>query len=285
MSFEVSHLEYSYDIGTAEPVSALQDISFRIEDGEFVGIMGQTGCGKTTLIQLLAGLLEPVSGRVLLDGEDINGTAYDRRRLREQVGVVFQYPEHQLFESSVAQDVAFALRHSGLSSGEKKARVQEALALVGMDYADIKDESPMAMSGGEKRRVAIAGVLVLKPRVLIFDEPIAGLDPAARETFLELLTRLNADGVTIIMVSHHADSMGNYARRLLVLDQGRLHLDGTTRDVFRQKAELERLHLDVSDAADVAAALTRHGFDLPEDIVRCDELLDALHAGLAGGAR
>ena len=194
MWIEVKNLSCSYGSGTASAQEALKDVSFKIEDGEFVGIMGHTGCGKSTLIQLIAGLLTPDRGQVLIDGEDINAPGYDRLALRGKVGIVFQYPEYQLFETTVEKDVAFVLKHSGLGKDERERRVKGALEAMGFSWEAVRKKSPLSLSGGEKRRVAIAGVLAAQPRILIFDEPIAGLDPFGRTAFLELSAKLNRRG-------------------------------------------------------------------------------------------
>lgn len=225
-------------------VDALKNISCTIESGDFVGIMGQTGCGKTTLIQLMAGLLTPAAGRIFLDGKDINAKNYDRNVLRQSIGVVFQYPEQQLFATTVEKDVAFGLKYrapgsgscsdsaSTSGSGEVDERVKWALETMRFDFDKIRKQSPMALSGGEKRRVAIASVLAVQPKIIIFDEPIAGLDPYGRQNFLELVTKLNDNGTTIIMISHNMDALAEYTKHLLVLEDGRLIMSGATRAVF-----------------------------------------------------
>ena len=225
MPIEVNHLSYTYDAGMNHAVPALRDISFRIEDGEFVGIMGHTGCGKSTLIQLIAALLRPTSGQILLDGNDLWDKKTDRYRLRSAIGIVFQQPEFQLFETTVEKDVAFSLKHSGLDRDAIRERVRDALTMMGFDYEAIRGESPLALSGGEKRRVAIAGVLAAKPRHLIFDEPIAGLDPRGREDFLARIRALHRSGITVLMVSHNADALQENAERILVLENGHLVMD------------------------------------------------------------
>ncbi|MGI5852994.1 MAG: CbiQ family ECF transporter T component [Bacillota bacterium] len=239
---------------SGDTVDALRNISCTIESGDFVGIMGKTGCGKTTLIKLMAGLLVPTGGRICLDGQDINDNSFNRNVLRQSIGVVFQYPEQQLFAATVEKDVAFGLKYnwnrpgskfdsgsrsdsgsgSGSGSGEIDERVQWALETMEFDYEEVRKLSPMALSGGEKRRVAIAGVLAVKPKIIIFDEPIAGLDPYGRKNFLELAAKLNDNGTTIIMVSHNMDALAEYTKHLLVLEDGRLIMSGETRDVFHR---------------------------------------------------
>ncbi|MBE6561053.1 MAG: energy-coupling factor transporter ATPase [Ruminococcaceae bacterium] len=277
MSIEVNHLSYTYDRGTAQAVSALRDISFRIDDGEYVGIMGHTGCGKSTLIQLIAGLIPPSSGQILFDGTDIWDRKYDRTHLRSSVGIVFQQPEFQLFETTVEKDVAFSLKHSGLERKAVCARVRHALELMGFDYDTVQSESPLALSGGEKRRIAIAGVLAAEPRVLIFDEPIAGLDPRRREEFLALTDRLHREGVTILIVSHNADALAEHAGRILVLDSGKLIADASPAEIAATlpgcEGEIHRI-----------ARILRERDLLPEaSIVSREVLADAIADALKGG--
>ncbi len=276
MSIILKQVSYTYVQNRFQKVKALEQVSLTIEDGEFVGIMGHTGCGKTTLIQLIAGLLTPDAGQILLDGQDINDSGYDRRILRKNVGVVFQHPEYQLFETTVEKDVAFGLKYSGLNQAEKKERVKHALAQVGLSYEEICRESPLALSGGEKRRVAIAGVLAAQPKILILDEPIAGLDSGSRSDFLNFITGLNKTGVTVIMVSHHADSLCQCARRILVLHQGRIALDGTPKKVFRDTVLTRQLSIDASRPRGIAQQLIQRGLPLSETITVYDELLEEI---------
>lgn len=223
MSIELKNVSFRYE-NTQEPV--LQNVNLTIRDGEWVGIMGHTGCGKSTLIQLIAGLMEPSGGKILIDEENIQEPGYDRSRLRRKLGIVFQYPEYQLFETTVEKDVAFALKHSRLSRKEIKDQVWWALQVMGFRNEDILKQSPLALSGGEKRRVAIAGVIAVHPKILILDEPIAGLDPAGREDFMEQMKKLNQEGTTILMVSHNTHCICEYAERVLVMDHGRIIEDG-----------------------------------------------------------
>ena len=276
MSIAIENVSFTYAAGAPCAVEALHQVSLTVHNGEFVGLMGHTGSGKTTLIQLIAGLEAPSAGRILLDGADINDKRYDRAILRKTVGIVFQYPEYQLFETSVEKDVAFGLRHSGLSRSEVAARVHWALSECGFDFEKIRTQSPLALSGGEKRRVAIAGVLAAKPETLIFDEPIAGLDPLGRQAFIELVMKLNREGVTVLMISHNADALCACARRIVVLERGRIVADGETRAVFSDVRRMDELRLGVSVPRRAADALLKRGVPIRQDVVRYDELLSAL---------
>lgn len=283
MSIHIEQLSYTYFSNTGANVDALKEVTIQIQDGEFVGLMGHTGCGKTTLIQLIAGLLVPTKGRVFLDGEDINEKKYDRSILRRNVGIVFQYPEVQLFEKTVERDVAFGLKHSGLSRTEIDSRVQWALEIMGFDFDTIRSQSPLALSGGEKRRAAIAGVLAAKPRFLIFDEPVAGLDPKGRQSFLEQVSRLNREGTTILMVSHNVDALSECANRVIVMDNGRIAMQGTTKEVFSRIPLVSGLTDSSNTMQEISSLLSARGVDLPEEIITYDVLLTELKSTLAGG--
>lgn len=273
MPITLNDLSYTYAAGTAYATGALEAVSLTVPDGAFVGIMGKTGCGKSTLIQLMAGLLKPDRGQVLVDGADINAKDYDRNVLRRRVGVVFQYPEHQLFETTVERDVAFGLRHHGLTKEQTKQAVREALEAVGFDYDAVKDQSPLRFSGGEKRRIAIAGVLAVKPGILILDEPIAGLDPLGRQAFLALLDKLNKQGTTVLMISHNADAIAEHASHVLVLEQGRVLLWGEAHEVLSQRALLQAHGIGISQAAQIAAQLEARGIAMEPGTVRYRDLL------------
>lgn len=277
MPVELENLSYIYARGTPFETAALQNVTLRLDDGEFAGLMGRTGCGKSTLISLTAGLLPPTAGRVLLDGKDINAPGYDRAELRKKVGVVFQYPEYQLFETTVERDVAFGLRNFGLGKEETAARVRRALETTGFDFEKVRALSPLGLSGGEKRRVAIAGVLAAEPKLLILDEPVAGLDPLGREDFLALLDRLHADGTTILMISHNADALSEHAERILALKDGRLAADRPAAAFFADAAFLSQHGLGTSAPAHLADLLRERGRDIGP-VTRFDELIDALAA-------
>ncbi|MBR2673215.1 MAG: ATP-binding cassette domain-containing protein [Aeriscardovia sp.] len=284
------------DAGTGAPATAagngLEHVSFRADDGGFLGIMGRTGSGKSTLLRLAAGLLAPDEGRVLVDGRDINARAgRGRRWLRREMGFVFQFPENQLFETTVFKEVAFGMRHLGFPRDEIGANARRAIELMGFDFDAVKNVSPLGLSGGQKRRVAIAAALASKPKTLLLDEPIAGLDPAGREKFLELLGRLNDAGTTILMVSHNSDAVCDAERRTLVLDGGRVCCDGPTAEVFADEGTLARHGIRPSQAGRIAALLRARGYDVPRETVTRGAIFDVLKdiragrlAPAAGGA-
>jgi len=277
MSIEAVHLTHCYSEGSAFKTIALNDVSFRIDEGEFVGIIGHTGSGKSTLVQHLNGLLKPSSGQVLVDGEDLNGEHVDRRALRQRIGLVFQYPEYQLFEDTVAKDIAFGPKNQGLSAEEISERVHYAMDCVHLDYTKYAERSPFELSGGQMRRAAIAGVLAMRPSVLILDEPTAGLDPKGRDKILTMLEELHAAGnVTIIMVSHSMDDMARLATRLLVMSEGKIVAEGTPREIFAQADMMTSIGLDVPDAARLCRVLREKGYDLPADLYRPEELKEHL---------
>ena len=273
MSLEVKHLTHTYSAGSAFQATAVHDVSLTIEDGEFVCIVGHTGSGKSTLVQHLNGLLKPTSGQVLVDGEDMNGEGVDRRRIRQKVGLVFQYPEYQLFEETIAKDIAFGPKNQGLSEEEIDQRVRRAMAHVHLDYDKYAERSPFDLSGGQMRRVAIAGVLAMEPKVLILDEPAAGLDPRGRERILGMLQELHREGgVTIVMVSHSMDDCARLATRMIVMSKGELVLTDTPRNVFRQADLMRSIGLGVPEAAELCGRLRSAGLQLPDDLFTQEEL-------------
>lgn len=273
---EIKNLSHVYSAGTPFEHAALRDVSLSVERGEFIGLIGHTGSGKSTLIQHLNGLLKPTSGTVLFQGEDIWKDVKFTRETRYHVGLVFQYPEYQLFETTVERDVAFGLRHSGLSREETAAAVKAALELVGFDYDAVRDKSPLGFSGGEKRRIAIAGVLASKPRVLILDEPVAGLDPLGRQDFLNMVDALNKDGVTIIMISHNADALAEHARRIIVLRDGALFRDGSAKEIFSDYFDLIHNGIGVPQVRRAAQLLRDRGVDMPGNIILYSQFIDRL---------
>ncbi len=277
MSIEVRHLSHVYGDGSAIQNTALSDVSFTVGEGEFVGIVGHTGSGKSTLVQHLNGLLKPTSGQVLIHGEDLNGEKVNRRALRQRIGLVFQYPEYQLFEETVAKDIAFGPKNQGLSAEEIDKRVRRAMESVHLDYGKYAEKSPFELSGGQMRRVAIAGVLAMEPEILILDEPAAGLDPRGRDLILSMLEELRArDHTTILMVSHSMEDMARLATRLLVFSEGKLIADGTPREIFGHPDLMASAGLNIPEAAQLCALLRRKGYDLPADLYRMEELRDHL---------
>ena len=277
MSIEIRHLTHRYSEGSAFSTVALDDVNLTIEDGEFIGIIGHTGSGKSTFVQHLNGLLKPSSGQILIDGQDLNGEKADRRALRQRIGLVFQYPEYQLFEETVAKDIAFGPKNQGLSKKEIDERVRYAMDCVHLDYDKYAEKSPFELSGGQMRRVAIAGVLAMRPKVLILDEPTAGLDPRGRDRILSMLEDLHQkEHTTILMVSHSMDDMARLATRLIVLSDGKVALTGTPREVFSQEEKMVSLGLDVPAAARLCRTLREKGYDLPADLYRPEELREAI---------
>ena len=277
MRIEISHLTYCYSAGSALETRALDDVSFAIEEGEFLGIIGHTGSGKSTLVQHLNGLLKPTSGRILIDGQDLNGEGVDRRALRLKIGLVFQYPEYQLFEETVVKDVAFGPKNQKLSDEEVDQRVRYALDCVHLDYEKMSQKSPFELSGGNMRRAAIAGILAMKPEVLILDEPTAGLDPQGRELILSMLKELrDQEKITLVMVSHSMDDMARLASRLLVMSEGKIAALGTPREIFAREEMMTSLGLDVPEAARLCHRLREKGLDLPPDLYRPEEMKEHL---------
>lgn len=258
MPIVLENLSHVYKSGPMTSV-ALSDINLSIEDGELLALIGHTGSGKSTLAQHLNGLLVPTSGRVLLDGKDINQKGEGRRALRFQIGLVFQYPEHQLFEETVYKDVSFGPRNMGLSQEEVDLRVREAMARVGLDYSEFSQRSPFELSGGQMRRTALAGVLAMKPKVLVLDEPTAGLDPRARDFLLQDIAQLNQEGTTVVMISHAMDDVSRLATRVAVLEKGGLAMVGTPEEVFSRGEELKKMGLDVPAGYQLAELLQQEG--------------------------
>lgn len=276
MPIEIKHLDHIYMAGSPFETKALDDVSLTINDGEFIGLIGHTGSGKSTLVQHLNGLMRPDGGSVIVDGMDISDKNTDLREVRRRVGLVFQYPEHQLFEESVRKDVSFGPRNLGCDEDEIERRVRDACAQVGLGE-DMLDKSPFDMSGGQKRRVAIAGVLAMQPNVLVLDEPTAGLDPRGRSELIALIRQLHEDaGNTIVMVSHSMDDISSLAQRIIVMNKGRVAMDGTPREVFSHPKELLDMHLGVPAAARLAMALRERGYDIPGDVYALDEIRDLI---------
>ena len=284
MGIRAEHLSYTYGGGTAFEQPALRDVSFEIPDGQFVGLIGHTGSGKSTLIQHLNGLIRATEGKLFVDEENIYEKGYNMRALRTKVGLVFQYPEHQLFEIDVFKDVCFGPKNMGLPQAEIEQRAKEALGMVGLSEKFYK-KSPFELSGGQKRRVAIAGVLAMKPKVLVLDEPTAGLDPRGRDEILDRVKALNSEwGLTVILVSHSMEDVAKYADRLLVMSGGEKRFDGTPKEVFKHYEELEELGLSAPQVSYLVQRLRRAGLPLSDEITTVAEARDALRELLKGGA-
>ncbi len=272
---QVENLTHIYSVGTPFAHKALENMSFSVERGEFVGIIGHTGSGKSTLMQHLNGLLKPHSGRVLLDGKDIWSDKKTTRQARFRVGLVFQYPEYQLFEETVYKDIAFGPKNMGLDKAEIDRRVREAAGFVGLTEKQL-ESSPFDLSGGQKRRVAIAGVIAMEPEVLILDEPTAGLDPIGREDILaNIESYRRSKNATIMMVSHSMSDVARLTDRLLVLDHARIAMDGTPREVFARAAELEAIGLDIPEVTRVFLRLQQMGLPV-EPVFTIDQAVEAL---------
>lgn len=278
---EVKNLTHIYNEGLPHESVALDDVSFRIEDRSFVGVIGHTGSGKSTLLQHLNGLLKPESGTIVIDGVDITDSHTKMLDIRRRVGLVFQYPEYQLFEETVAKDVAFGPTNLGLEQEEIDARVRESIGLVGLDYDRLKDKSPFELSGGQKRRVAIAGVLAMKPDILVLDEPTAGLNPKAHFDILDMVSDIHERENNItIFVSHNMNDIARMSDQVLVIDKGRLAMDGTPSEVFRREEELKAMGLALPDATEIVSQLRKRGMELPADCLTIDQAADAIAAAL-----
>lgn len=271
MSLILNHVNYIYSAQTTYERKALDDVCLEIGDGEFIGLIGHTGSGKSTLVQHMNGLLKATSGQILYNGEDIYDKDYSLGKLRQKVGLVFQYPEHQLFETDVIADVSFGPKNLKLSKLEIERRAYEALGMVGFPE-ELWNQSPFELSGGQKRRVAIAGVLAMKPEMLILDEPTAGLDPKGREEILTLIRRLQKEqGITIVLVSHSMEDVANYVDRIVVMDHGRVMMNDVPREVFKRYEELEKMGLAAPQVTYIMQALRMKGFDVDIDATTIPE--------------
>ena len=285
MSIEIRDLTHTYNPGTPLARTAIKNINLTIEDGETVAFIGHPGSGKSTLVQHLNGLLKPTSGTVKVDGVDINQRGVDLRTIRWKVGLVFQYPEHQLFEETVWDDVAFGPRNMGLSEEEVRSRVERALAAVDIDLA-LAERSPFELSGGEKRRVAIAGVLAMEPSVLVLDEPTAGLDPRGRQDMLRQIQRLQEERhLTVVFVSHNMAEVATLAQRLVVMEQGEIVMEGPPKTIFARGEQLEAIGLGVPEMTALMAKLKEKGWDVPDSVLTVDEAEEAIMAVLRREAR
>ena len=276
MAIIIHELEHRYEDGSVGEKVALHDVNIKIEQGEMIGLIGHTGSGKSTLIQHLNGLLKPTSGAVFYDGKDINDSDFSKKKLRSKVGLVFQYPEYQLFESTVIDDVKFGPKNIGMDSLKIDMNSFQALKQVGIGE-DLLDVSPLELSGGQKRRVAIAGVLAMEPEVLILDEPTAGLDPSGRDEILDLVAKLHKErNLTVILVSHSMEDVARYVERLIVMNHGTVAFDATPGEVFSHYKELEKIGLMAPQVTYVMEGLARRGVTLPHNAITVQEAVDSI---------
>ena len=277
MSIQVKNLKHIYEKGMPGESVALEDITFSVEDGEFLGIIGHTGSGKSTLLQHLNGLLKPDEGTIEIGDTDITASGISMVEIRKRIGLVFQYPEYQLFEETVAKDVAFGPRNLGLGEEEIEERVRETIELVGLDYEKFKDRSPFELSGGQKRRVAIAGVIAMRPEVLILDEPTAGLDPKAHKDVLAMIEEVHRrTGNITILVSHNMADIAGLSDKVLVIDSGRMVTIGTPKEVFSHRRELSGVGLDLPPITQLTESLRDRGMEIGETILSIDEAADRI---------
>ena len=273
MSIVIKNLTHIYNEGMPFASIALDNISIEIKDRDFVGLIGHTGSGKSTLIQHLNGILKPSSGEIFINEFNITDPKLNLTEVRKRVGVVFQYPEYQLFEETVEKDIAFGPSNLGLQAEEISNRVKHSMESVGLDYEEYKDKSPFELSGGQKRRVAIAGVIAMKPEVLILDEPTAGLDPGGRDEIFDLIKKLHRENnMTIILSSHSMDDMAKLAQTIIVMNRGKIEFVGTPKEVFRSNTDrLKEIGLDIPQVLELALKLREKGFDIKEDILTVEE--------------
>lgn len=278
MSIIVKNLTHIYNEGMPFASKALDDISFEVKDQDFVGLIGHTGSGKSTLIQHLNGILKPHAGKIYINDFDITDPTLNLTDIRKRVGVVFQYPEYQLFEETIEKDIAFGPSNLGLEVEEINSRVKTSMAAVGLDYEAFKDKSPFELSGGQKRRVAIAGVIAMNPEVLILDEPTAGLDPGGRDEIFELIKKLHKEkNMTIILSSHSMDDMAKLAKTLIVMNHGKIEFMGSPREVFNSNiSRLKEIGLDIPQVLELTMKLRDKGFDIREDVLTLDEVKEEI---------
>lgn len=272
MIIDIKNVNYIYNPGTPFEKKALSNINIQIDEGEFIGLIGHTGSGKSTLVQHLNGLLKPTSGDVIVDGINTSKKDVSLREIRQKVGLVFQYPEHQLFEETIYADIAFGPKNLGLKDNEVDMRVKSAMENVGLDFESLKDRSPFELSGGQKRRAAIAGVIAMKPKLLILDEPTAGLDPAGRDEILGGIRKLyEKEKMTIVLVSHSMEDIAKLANRILVMDKGELVMDDSPKEVFKRAPELEEIGLGVPQITNFMRELKSKGYDVNDEIITVEE--------------
>lgn len=279
MSIKLSNVSYNYGLGESKNSLAIDNINLEIKNNEFIGIIGHTGSGKSTLVQIFNGLLYSNTGEVHVDGQRVSeDTKSELKKIRQNVGLVFQYPEYQLFEESIALDIAFGPKNLGLDEDEVNTRVKEAMSLVGLDYETFKDESPFDLSGGQKRRVAIASILAMKPKYLILDEPTAGLDPQGREEILTEIKNIydSSDDLTVIIVSHSMEDIANLVDRVIVMENGKVFVDDVPRKVFSMGDELQNLGLDIPQITKLSKALEKKGYIFEDTVLTVEQAYNYL---------
>lgn len=282
---EINNLMHVYSPGLPFEKKAVDDISLKIEENEFIGLIGHTGSGKSTFIQHLNGLLKPSSGEIIIDGTRVDKSGSNLTDLRKKVGLVFQYPEYQLFEETIERDIAFGPRNLDISEEEVHERVKASMESVGLDYETYKDKSPFELSGGLKRRVAIAGVLAMEPKVLILDEPTAGLDPRGRDEILSEIKNIHENRkITVILVSHSMEDVAKIAERIIVFDKGKVFLDGEPREIFRNEDKLLGVGLGIPQITSLMRTLKKRGLDINEDAITVEEAKESLKKYLRGAS-
>lgn len=278
MQVRVENLSVTYAQGIGHVSKALDDVSFTVNENEFLGVIGHTGSGKSTLMQCIDALIEPDEGKIYIDDIEITSKSVSKPAVRQKVGLVFQYPEYQLFEETAAKDVGYGPRNLDMPENVVDGFVKKVFDMVSLDYEKIKDKSPFSLSGGEKRRVAIAGVLVMKPKVLILDEPTAGIDPAVKDEILGVIQNIHKKyNTTIIMVSHNMDDIFTMSNRILVMDKGKLAMIGTPDEIFKRRKDLQSMNLEVPQAARLLASLRERGIDVRDDEYTVDGCIDAIY--------
>lgn len=272
MIIKIENLNYIYNPNTPFEKKALDNVNLNIDQGDFIGLIGHTGSGKSTLVQHLNGLIKPTTGKIIVDGMDITSEDANLKEVRQKVGLVFQYPEHQLFEETIYKDIAFGPKNLELKEGEVRERVKKAMELVGLNFDDLKDRSPFELSGGQKRRVAIAGVLAMKPKVLVLDEPTAGLDPRGRDEILGRIQKLyEEEGITIILVSHSMEDIARLVNRIVVMHEGKIAMEGSSKEVFKQAEKLEQMGLGIPQITTFMRQYKRKGNKVRDDIITVEE--------------
>ncbi|MGO1469926.1 MAG: energy-coupling factor transporter ATPase [Tissierella sp.] len=277
MIIEINKLNYIYNEETPFEKKALENINLKIAEGEFIGLIGHTGSGKSTLVQHLNGLIKVQRGSLYIDGVDISQKGTKFKLIRQKVGLVFQYPEYQLFEETIYKDIAFGPKNLGLTDEQIKKRVIESMEIVGLDYENLKDRSPFELSGGQKRRVAIAGVVAMKPKVLVLDEPTAGLDPHGRDEILnEICEIFEKEDITVILVSHNMEDIAKIVGRILVMDKGKIVMDDTPREIFKRRQDLEEIGLGIPQITEFMQRYKAKGHDIKTDILTVEEAKEEL---------